>query len=533
MTDEPNGQASAAPQDAPSAPSGAPPARRKRWGPIPEGGAVQTEPKRKRKSRWEASDDTSSSTALTVVTSGGNTVVRHIPKEIVLSGGIAVAMPSVLTGRQTHSDPAIQKMYDDLEDLSNRIDANDIRLPPEHARSPSPEPVYDRNGVRQNTREVRMREKMIEQRERMVEELIKVDPTYKPPAEFRPAKRQRKLYIPYREYPGYNFIGLLIGPRGNTQKRMQKETNTRIVIRGKGIVKDQVYDYGEDDDLHVLIQGDTEEDVDNAVQLVKDLLTPVDENGGVCLTLCIHDVDRRHWCILIICVYILMHLCHAHTYWRTHTRVDCYRLHYDTDDTRLPMSKSGWRCGSWALSLAPSPPTPTATCAAALGTTAQPVPTRARPTSSSCLNTSRTRYCEVVHVVLCCHCVYHSRKCIIPAASSRECTDHASSPTPQVEAQYARDVARMNPGEAGGPDAEYTTFLQELGGGAIPEGIKINRAGLGLHRNSRDLPDNCKLYVGNLPNHFDDTRLAELFEQFGPLVHCMVMKVRVATGTDL
>lgn len=287
MTDEPNGDASVAPaQDATTGAASAVPTRRQRWGPIPENSAAQSQPKRKRKSRWETTDDTSSSTALTVVTSGGNTVVRHIPKEIVLSGGITVAMPTVLTGRQTHSDPVIQKMYDDLEDLSNRIDANDIRLPPEHERSPSPEPIYDRNGVRQNTRDVRMRQKMEEQRERMVEELIKIDPTYKPPAEFRPAKRQRKLYIPYREFPGYNFIGLLIGPRGNTQKRMQKETNTRIAIRGKGIVKDQVYDYGEDDDLHVLIQGDTEEDVDNAVQLVKDLLTPVDEEGGVCCYYC-------------------------------------------------------------------------------------------------------------------------------------------------------------------------------------------------------------------------------------------------------
>lgn len=84
----------------------------------------------------------------------------------------------------------------------------------------------------------------------------------------------------------------------------------------------------------------------------------------------------------------------------------------------------------------------------------------------------------------------------------------------------------MNPGEGGNMEAEYHSFLQELGGGAVPEGIKAPRAGLGMHRNSRDLPDNCKLYVGNLPNTFDDARLSELFEQFGPLVHCMVMKVR-------
>ena len=47
---------------------------------------------------------------------------------------------------------------------------------------------------------------------------------------------------------------------------MQKETNTKIAIRGKGSVKegatrDPKYDYGENEELHVLITGDTQEDV--------------------------------------------------------------------------------------------------------------------------------------------------------------------------------------------------------------------------------------------------------------------------------
>ncbi len=37
---------------------------------------------------------------------------------------------------------------------------------------------------------------------------------------------------------GFNFFGLIIGPRGNTQKRMQAETNTKIAIRGRGSVKE-------------------------------------------------------------------------------------------------------------------------------------------------------------------------------------------------------------------------------------------------------------------------------------------------------
>ncbi len=47
---------------------------------------------------------------------------------------------------------------------------------------------------------------------------------------------------------------------------MQKETNTKIAIRGRGSVKegaarDPKYDYGEEEELHVLISGDTQQDV--------------------------------------------------------------------------------------------------------------------------------------------------------------------------------------------------------------------------------------------------------------------------------
>ena len=53
-------------------------------------------------------------------------------------------------------------------------------------------------------------------------------------ADYRPERKWKKIFIPLKDYPGYNFIGLIIGPRGNTQKRMQSETNTKIAIRGRG-----------------------------------------------------------------------------------------------------------------------------------------------------------------------------------------------------------------------------------------------------------------------------------------------------------
>lgn len=56
----------------------------------------------------------------------------------------------------------------------------------------------------------------------LITELIKASPSFKPPPDWRPEKKSRKLRIPIEAYPGYNFIGLIIGPRGNTQKRMER-----------------------------------------------------------------------------------------------------------------------------------------------------------------------------------------------------------------------------------------------------------------------------------------------------------------------
>lgn len=52
-------------------------------------------------------------------------------------------------------DPKLQKYHDQMNELNRKLANNELDIPPEHERSPSPEPVYDINGVRLNTREIR------------------------------------------------------------------------------------------------------------------------------------------------------------------------------------------------------------------------------------------------------------------------------------------------------------------------------------------------------------------------------------------
>ena len=184
-------------------------------------------------------------------------------RELTLPGGIKVQLPSAVVGgpAQKSDDPAVLALYSELAEIERRLREDDWRIPPSPQRSPSPEPVYDRRGVRLNTREVRARESLSERRQDLIEELIKNDRSYRPPHDYRPQKKRKKLYIPQKKYPNFNFIGLVIGPRGKTQRELQAATGCRVVIRGRGAMKEGAarapgHDYGEDDDLHVLIEGE-------------------------------------------------------------------------------------------------------------------------------------------------------------------------------------------------------------------------------------------------------------------------------------
>ncbi len=104
------------------------------------------------------------------------------------------------------------------------------------------------------------------------------------------------MFIPQEENPDINFVGLLIGPRGKTLKELEKDvsfrvnqqntgneiknvtfqTGAKIIIRGKGSVKegkiinkDGAPLPGEDEQLHAYITGPTIEVVAKAVEKVR------------------------------------------------------------------------------------------------------------------------------------------------------------------------------------------------------------------------------------------------------------------------
>ncbi|KAK1290420.1 KH domain-containing protein SPIN1 [Acorus calamus] len=146
--------------------------------------------------------------------------------------------------------------------------------------SPSSPMLYNKLGFRPDSEKASIREKLVQERKEIISKLVQKNPTLKAPSDHKPPKFCKKLYIHIEQYPGYNFVGLIIGPRGNTQKRMEKDTGAQIRLHGKGCMKEvrpgKKHDPYEDD-LHVLIEVENQKSLDDAVAMVEKLLVPLDE----------------------------------------------------------------------------------------------------------------------------------------------------------------------------------------------------------------------------------------------------------------
>ena len=102
-----------------------------------------------------------------------------------------------------------------IDDLQKRIAIQDFEGNDPDIRSLSPEPTYDqKTGLRSNTRELRYRDRYVKERLRLIDEVLSLDPTYVPPADYKPPKKQKKVYIPDPDNPSINYIGMIIGPSG-------------------------------------------------------------------------------------------------------------------------------------------------------------------------------------------------------------------------------------------------------------------------------------------------------------------------------
>lgn len=200
-------------------------------------------------------------------------------------------LPTKITGPLTHEQLEAYQIIFRIQEITLLLRSNDLKPPEKRNRSPSPPPVYDVRGKRINTREQRYGKKLEEERHRLVEIALKLIPHFVAPEDYkRPAKFQDKYYIPVNDYPVINFVGLLLGPRGNTLRKLQEDSGCKIAIRGRGSVKEgkNAYDLPRgamnfSDPLHCLVIADSEEKIQRGIKLcqgvvVKAVTSPEGQN---------------------------------------------------------------------------------------------------------------------------------------------------------------------------------------------------------------------------------------------------------------
>lgn len=120
-------------------------------------------------------------------------------------------------------------------------------------------------------------------------EILKLNPSYKVPADYKPVLKEAKVPIPVKASAAYKMVGLVFGPANDTQKRLEKETGAKIRVYGTRAVTGEKVEVttpdgnetcGSYDELHIHVSADTYEKIDAAVALIELLVTPVSTSQG-------------------------------------------------------------------------------------------------------------------------------------------------------------------------------------------------------------------------------------------------------------
>ena len=136
--------------------------------------------------------------------------------------------------------------------------------------------LYNQRGVKDSVQS-KARDILFQERKALIDSIDKFYPVFRIPASVRIAytKCTKKFYI-----PSPNFIGQILGPRGETLKQLESKYNVKISIRGKGSTPDtkgsaEVYTpRSPDEPLHALIEAENEQSIENVAKILEEIVTP-------------------------------------------------------------------------------------------------------------------------------------------------------------------------------------------------------------------------------------------------------------------
>ncbi|KFA63038.1 hypothetical protein S40285_06403 [Stachybotrys chlorohalonatus IBT 40285] len=204
--------------------------------------------------------------------------------------GFATAITAPMTSEQLEAYVEVFR----IEEITQALRYNAV-APTKRTRSASPPPQYDAFGRRTNTRRQRHLARLETERHRLVEHALNTIPDYRAPQGYRrPTILRDKLYVPATDYPGVNFIGQILGPRGQSLKSMNQESGANIFLRGKGSVKEgrgsrvthSVSANESQEPLHCLVTAATQHKIDRAKKLINEAIETAASTSE-------HENDRK------------------------------------------------------------------------------------------------------------------------------------------------------------------------------------------------------------------------------------------------
>lgn len=131
-----------------------------------------------------------------------------------------------------------------------------------------------------STKHARAKEHMQNEQSDIISYLVNNTGWFTAPLDYRPSKKIKRILIPQDRYTDYNFMGLIIGPRGLNHKRLETESGALISIRGQGTLKEgKKTDHQTEEESvlaqHVHISAEDESKLQKAVELIVPLLDPL------------------------------------------------------------------------------------------------------------------------------------------------------------------------------------------------------------------------------------------------------------------
>ena len=197
--------------------------------------------------------------------------------------GRLIGLPTAITAPMTSGQLEVYALHVRIKEIHQKLRIDNLVLADRDRRSASPSPQYDASGKRVNTRERRYRERLENERHALVETAMRTIPKYRAPNGYRPQRAgqhafMEKVYVPVDDFPGLDFIGQLVGPRGRSLADMNAQSGANIVIRGKGSVeegKGRSYHHDQLEPLNCLVTANNQDKVDKAKALIQSVIETV------------------------------------------------------------------------------------------------------------------------------------------------------------------------------------------------------------------------------------------------------------------